>query len=434
MRCLCKKGSAMIVFQNTVYGPGHWGVIYLFHHLGTVDFVASDTLSVTGSIDAIGDTVNVDYQGGTYPFIVSAYDSDNSIVLEFSGNYYVLSNSPLSVGQVISMTTDGPGDYAPPPCFVAGTAILTRHGEVPVEALHIGDQVAAVVSGKLTSVVWMGRRTVDCTQARHPAELWPFRIRAHAFGPGRPHRDLFLSPDHAVHVEGVLIPIRHLENGCTIVREPRDTVTYFHVELERHDVMLTEGLGTESYLDTGNRDDFVGLNRDPATAEEHAAASQQIWADHGCAPLLTSGPSVRTARAKLAARATALGHRATDDPGLVVRVGGTSHSPVRDGWSWHFNLPASSERARLVSTSFVPATLQPGSADRRCLGVPVTRMMADGRIVPLHHPALGRGWHLPEDGLRWTAGAAELPPLRHLSVVLAPIGRTQAHPRLLPAA
>ena len=68
--------------------------------------------------------------------------------------------------------------------------------------------------------------------------------------------------------------------------------------------------------------------------------------------------------------------------------------------------------------------------DRRCLGVPVTRLMADGRIVPLHHPALSHGWHQPEADLRWTAGEATLPPLQRLSVVLAPIGRTAAHPRL----
>ncbi len=341
---------------------------------------------------------------------------------------------PLAEGQVITMTTDGPGDYAPPPCFVAGTAILTRHGEVPVEALHVGDEVVAVLSGKLAPVIWLGRRTVDCTRVRHPAELWPFRVRAHTFGPGRPHRDLFLSPDHAIYAEGVLIPIRHLENGTSVVREPRDVVTYFHVELERHDVLLAEGLGTESYLDTGNREDFVGVERDPSSLAVQGAAAEQIWADRGCAPLQTAGPPVRTARAKLAARATALGYRATDDPGLIVRVAGTNYPAVRNGWSWHFDLPATSDRPRLISTSFVPAMLQPGSGDRRCLGVPVTRMMADGRILPLHHPGLGRGWHPPEDGLRWTAGAAELPPLRQLSVVLAPIGRTHAHPRLLPAA
>ena len=50
------------------------------------------------------------------------------------------------------------------------------------------------------------------------------------------------SPDHAVFIDGVLIPVRYLINGRTIVQEPADEVTYYHVELPRHDVIFAEGL------------------------------------------------------------------------------------------------------------------------------------------------------------------------------------------------
>ncbi len=66
-----------------------------------------------------------------------------------------------------------------------------------------------------------------------------------------------LSPDHAVFVDDVLVPVRHLINGSTIVQEPVAEVTYYHVELATHDVILAEGLPCESYLDTGNRAVFV---------------------------------------------------------------------------------------------------------------------------------------------------------------------------------
>src|ERR1019366_10641252 len=56
---------------------------------------------------------------------------------------------------------------------------------------------------------------------------------------------------------GVLIPIRYLVNGRSIAQEARDEVTYWHVELARHDILLAEGLPAESYLDTGNRDAFA---------------------------------------------------------------------------------------------------------------------------------------------------------------------------------
>ena len=420
-----------ITFSNNIYGPGQWGVIYMFHQLGTVDYVSPDRIVLNGTISAIGDKLSVIYRDATYKFTVTAYDSTGALVLQYGTNLYVVSNSTLSQGQVLTLTTDGPGDYAPPPCFVAGTRILTRHGEVPVESLQPGDDVVAVLAGQLLPVVWVGRRTVHCAAEDRPAEMWPFRIRAHAFGPGRPHRDLFLSPDHAVHVDGMLVPVRHLENGASIIRERRDSVTYYHVELARHDILLSEGLGSESYLDTGNRDDFVRLRRLPGQSLADAeAAARQVWAERGCLELVTAGARLRTTRTKLAARAASLGHAASDDPRLVLRAGGADHRGVFDGEAWHFALDAEHEAPRLVSTGFVPAVLAPGAHDRRCLGVAVTRMMADGRIVPLHHPALSHGWHRPERDLRWTAGEATLPKLRRLSVVLAPIGRTAAHPRL----
>ena len=65
-----------------------------------------------------------------------------------------------------------------------------------------------------------------------------------------------LSPGHAVCVNAVgevFIPIDHLINGATITQVEADEVTYWHVELESHDVLLAEGLGCESYMDTGNR-------------------------------------------------------------------------------------------------------------------------------------------------------------------------------------
>ena len=435
-----------ITFNNTIYNAGKWGVIYMFQNLGTVDYVSPDRIVLNGSISQIGDRVSVIYNDATYQFTVTAYDNSGALVLQYGSNLYVIANSTLTRGQVLTLTTDGPGEYAPPPCFVEGTRILTRTGEVPVESLVPGDDVVAVLAGQLLPVIWVGRRTIVCTREDRPAEMWPFQVRAHAFGPGRPHRDLYLSPDHAIHVDGMLVPVRYLENGTTIRRERRDSVTYYHVELARHDILLSDGLGSESYLDTGNRDDFVRLKRSPGQSMAEAeAAARQIWADRGCMELVTEGIRLRTTRTKLAARAASLGHAASDDPGLVLRAGTIDHRGVFDGEAWHFALDTEQDGARLVSTGFVPAmvaqggvaqsaagdgTPNGGARDRRCLGVAVTRLMADGRIVPLHHPALSRGWHQPEGDLRWTAGEATLPRLHRLSVVLAPIGRTAAHPRL----
>ncbi len=149
-------------------------------------------------------------------------------------------------------------------CFTAGTRILTATGEVPVEALRIGDAVATVCPGKLASVQWIGQRRVECACHPCPELLWPVRVRAGAFGHAEPVHDLLLSPDHAVYrrgdaasgAPGALVPVRYLINGVTVVQERTDAVHYFHIELDGHAVLLAEGLPAESYLETGNRSSF----------------------------------------------------------------------------------------------------------------------------------------------------------------------------------
>jgi hypothetical protein len=125
-----------------------------------------------------------------------------------------------------------------------------------------------------------------------------------------PARDLFLSPDHAIFDEDVLIPVKHLVNGTTIVQQEREAVTYYHLELERHDVILAEGLPCESYLDNGTRSAFangggaIQLHPDFGPAERCEAMGEAA----GCAPLRIEGAVVERVRARLRRRATKLGY------------------------------------------------------------------------------------------------------------------------------
>ena len=101
----------------------------------------------------------------------------------------------------------------------------------------------------------------------------------------------------------VLIPIKHLINGCTIMQEPRGEVTYYHVELEQHDVLLAEGLPVESYLDTGDRSNF---DNDGAVVRLHPEFSASVWETKGCAPLVITGSILAAVRARLLQRAAKL--------------------------------------------------------------------------------------------------------------------------------
>ncbi|HEX3984256.1 MAG TPA: Hint domain-containing protein, partial [Acidisoma sp.] len=192
-------------------------------------------------------------------------------------------------------------------CFAAGTRIRTETGEVPVERLRLGELVVTH-DGALRPIIWHGRRHVDCARHPMPTSIWPIRIARDAFGAGLPRRALWLSPDHAIFAEGVLIPVKHLVNGVTIRQESIDRITYVHIELPQHDVILAEGLPAESYLDTGDRRSFGGdvTGLHPAWSVERTEVSL-VFEGLGRAPLRVAGPEVERARATLAARAEATG-------------------------------------------------------------------------------------------------------------------------------
>jgi len=195
-------------------------------------------------------------------------------------------------------------------CFRAGTRLRTPDGEVAVERLAVGDAVLTA-DGVVRPVTWIGHRRVDCVRHREPARVCPVRIAAHAFAPGCPARELFLSPDHGVFVDDVLIPVKYLINGTTVRQVPAEIVTYYHVELSSHAILLAEGLPAESFLDTGNRAQLIG-GPVRALAPDFAL---RVWEAQGCAAVRLVGPEVNAARARLARRVSFLERAA---PALVA--------------------------------------------------------------------------------------------------------------------
>jgi hypothetical protein len=143
-----------------------------------------------------------------------------------------------------------------PPCYCAGTLILTEKGEVEVEALAAGDLVITE-DGKRHPIVWIGRRKV-ATLFADPIRSFPIRIMVGALGDNIPNRDLLVSPDHALLVEDVLIQAGALVNGTSIIRETRvlPTFIYYHIELEHHSLIFANGALAETFVDNVERMGF----------------------------------------------------------------------------------------------------------------------------------------------------------------------------------
>jgi hypothetical protein len=136
------------------------------------------------------------------------------------------------------------------PCFVAGTMIATPDGERTAESLQPGDLVLTQDDGP-QPLRWSGTRTVAAT-----GDFAPVHIRANTFGT---HRDLLVSPLHRVLIRDnlaellfgdaeVLVAARDLINDHSVTRRNGGEVTYVHLLFDRHQVVFSEGLETESFL------------------------------------------------------------------------------------------------------------------------------------------------------------------------------------------
>ena len=134
-------------------------------------------------------------------------------------------------------------------CFAQGTLIRTREGYRPIETLAAGDAVA-VRSGGFAPIRAMVSHTLSSVSGKWVGESnLPVLIRRGALGENAPTADVCLTAWHPVYVDGFLIPIGDLVNGTSITFEAaggRDTLDFFNIELDRHDILDVQGAFCES--------------------------------------------------------------------------------------------------------------------------------------------------------------------------------------------
>jgi hypothetical protein len=393
----------------------------------TFDLDANDTIEIKP-----GDTVNLNSDPDTV--VITAGEVGGTIVDATAGDFVLdfVGFGDLTLEQLQQDTTTNGGntvisldggtvtlegyvgglsgaDTQGLACFVRGTRIRLARGEVMIEDIVVGD-LAFTASGALRPVRWLGRRRLNASRHPAPSQIWPVLVEADAFAPGAPQRDLWLSPGHSVVFDSALIPISALVNGVTIRQVAQQTVEYWHLELDAHDIVLSEGLPSESFLDVGNRAAFE--NRD-AFLELHPNFSPRDAFDT-CLPLCLKGELVDRARLRLAARARALRGDCRIDAldELRVMADGRLIDPTsRDEDRALFELSLDARTIVLVSRVFVPARDVFGADDTRALGICLRSLKLDGETVELGSDELRSGWHQfePSGPRRWTDGAARLP-------------------------
>ena len=158
------------------------------------------------------------------------------------------------------------GDHGPKGgghnCFLRGTFISTPKGETRIEDLKIGDLVKTL-RGEAVAVKWIGRRAYKKAGPSWNDSVMPIRVSRHALDNEIPHRDLYLSPNHALLIAGVLIRVKELVNGLSIapgLPAERQRIEYLQIVLGTHDVILAEGAPAESFLLRGsNHENFTNF-------------------------------------------------------------------------------------------------------------------------------------------------------------------------------
>ncbi|MGO9700162.1 MAG: Hint domain-containing protein [Xanthobacteraceae bacterium] len=337
--------------SNTVISGGTMEIVSGGSATGSVDFEGGGTLQIDGS-QAPGlllggtalynfkpgdmiDLTGVDYSTPNTAFV---NESDQLQITE-GGNTYEIQLTGDFTGDTFHLAADnggsGPGtEITETPCYCPGTLIATPRGEQRVEELKIGDEVMTA-SGAARPIKWIGKRSYRGRFVMGRKDILPVCIKAGALEDNVPKRDLWISPNHAMYLDGVLIEAKDLVNGVSVVQaQSVESIEYFHVELETHDVIIAEGALAESFIDDDSR--FLFHN-----AREYRAlypAAVTTIAQY-CARRLQEGYEVEAVRRHIASRAglsaTKETARAGNLRGYVDRITGECVA----GWAQNVDHP-----------------------------------------------------------------------------------------------
>jgi type VI protein secretion system component Hcp len=253
-------------------------------------------------------------------------------------------------------------------CFCAGTGIRTGRGAVKVEELAIGDSVATLHAG-LQKVKWIGWRSYDGRFIAGNKDVLPICIKRHAIDENVPARDLFVSPGHAICIDGALIHAFRLVNGVSVTQAASvETVTYYHIETEGHEVIFAENCPAETFIGEAFRGQFQNA------ADYRALYPEQSAAGIACLPHLEDGFSLHAIQQRLNLRAGLLLRPETE--GALRGYVDVPGPDVCSGWAQDLENPETPVRLDIMID-----------------GTRVARVLANCYRADLRHAGVGSGCH-----------------------------------------
>lgn len=415
--------SGATLFNGTIVGTtsdGAAGGLLVLHSGAVLSGVTSMGWKSRLDVDSVQfvSGATVQYSGGTATIL----DASSNVL--WQGSVATLTGSTAKDFHLERDPNDGSLILVYDKCFLKGTMIRTDRGEVAVENLNVGDRVLAYVDGReeLRQIIWTGHRSAVVRQGLPDDEAgYPVRILRHALAENVPHKDLLVTPEHALYLNGAFVPARMLVNGRSILFDRTITqFDYYHIETDEHSIIWSDGALSESYLDTGDRQTFS--QNSPVVRLLNAP--ERSWETDAAAPLRVGRDFVEPLFASLVDRANAMGlvgsHTqmpVTDNPDLhLIDNDGHVYRSVRQAnGAYIFMVPAQAGDVYIVSRTARPVDVVGAFLDdRRHLGVLIGEIQiweaGQTRNLDTH---LTRdtleGWANKEAGkMRWTTGRALL--------------------------
>ncbi|MBS1054873.1 Hint domain-containing protein [Gluconobacter kondonii] len=370
---------------------------------------------------SVNDSFTESYSGGKTSGTLngSAFTAGDNIssVRVYSGGSI---SNPYLVNE--SLTISKPASFDP--CFLAGSLIRTPDGEIPVEDIVPGDNIIAYVNGseEIRQVIWTTQSYCD-VQPHFSDDLsgYPVRILRGAIADGVPSKDMLITAEHCLFLNGKFIPSRMLVNKRSIFYDKSITsYDYYHIETQQHSVIMADGMLTESYLNTANHRSFY----EEGNVISFIPRRQLTWAD-AAVPLDVSRDFVEPLFRQVEDRAIAANlpqksknSKLTEEADLhLLTDSGICIRPVREHHgNLTFVISSSVQSVRIVSNASRPSdVIGPFVDDRRYFGVAVCdiTLFENGRSRDIITHLTDKdliGWNTLEwEDCRWTSGNAFLP-------------------------
>lgn len=173
-----------------------------------------------------------------------------------------------------------------------GTQILTDQGPVAVEHLQIGDRVWTLDNG-YRPVLWMDQTTLSADDLEAHPHLRPVLLPRSVF---RGDADLLVSRRHLIlsaqdRLHRAQDLLERPDLNARLVSDGRD-VTYFHLLLDRHQIVSANGVLSESFYPSTRALQSLSSPARDRLSQILPWTCAPSWYDPA-APLANYGPTAR---------------------------------------------------------------------------------------------------------------------------------------------